>query len=263
VTDKLFGTVPTLTAADPGEQKCSVLYIGRAKTGKTHCVMSWPKPLVIYWDSNDATMRKFLDNAVDVVLPRTFKEFENQILPRIANREVDCETIVMDSYSFAASLLKLEVQGGRDKPRVQDWGTIFETLTRVTNAIASTTSHDAMAGPHKDRRYHFVATTHDRDTYDDDGNLVKVDPAIQGQFKDWLPRYFNTVLVTGSEISKKMLKPPGSDTAKITYSKDYFCWTCPPTGAWPAGDGFGGGKYKELPAKVDGTYPGLASAWGL
>ena len=61
--------------------------------------------LDVYWDENMATLLK-----TDIPFVHKTKQgndldiemVKNQVLPAIVNRAVDCDTIVLDSYSFMA-----------------------------------------------------------------------------------------------------------------------------------------------------------------
>jgi len=250
--ETLHGTAPDLS--EESEYHFSVLYQGPTKSGKTHAALSWPKPFAILWDKNMATARKFgfdpLAGAGNCCAPRNWDEFEKQILPKIRRREIAAETIVFDSYSFAAGALRTGIQGTRDKLPIAGWGTVFDKLVTATNEIAAVCNQKG--------GYHFVATVHNRDTYDDEGQLVKVDPGIQGQFKDWLARFFDTVLITSSVLEKVRVDD------EVVRRQKYFCYTVPPSEHYACGDGVGGGgKYNVLPPQVEGTYKGLMEGWGI
>ena len=237
--------------------KRSVLYWGPAKSGKTHQALTWPDPFVCYFDNNLATLLKF---DVPYVALNSFAEFESEVMPAIRTKKIKAKTIVIDSYSFAAQYLRQETQGSSDKMPIHAWGTVMDKLWRVTKELTELASQED--------GYNIIATVHERDVTDGDGGLIRFDPAIQGQFKDWLPRFFDTVLVMQKEQKKEAVN------GKIMETVSYVAHTVPPTSHWICGDGVGGGigdksedvapgVPKALPGKLSGTYTSLMEAWGL
>jgi len=227
---------PVYQSADIQRPKRSVLYIGKAKTGKTHFALSWPKTFVIYWDENMSTLLKF-DTAFIKKNTKgenlTFEDFENKILPAIKNRTIDAETIVIDSVSFMAQVLRqAEVPAiEKGKSNRAKWGEVFDRLWQVFKDLAEVTQPD-LANPDR-RTYNLVCTVHERDVMDEDGNLVRYDPSIQGQFKDWLSKFFDTVLVTDIEYERVS---KGNTVERVPR---YIVHSIPPNRYWVAGDGVG------------------------
>ncbi len=264
-----IGTIPIRHTEEIDAPSRSVLYWGSAKTGKTHNCLTWPDPFVIYWDDNLATMLKFDVPFISLNAnqePLTFEEFRTQVLPAILNRKIPAKTIVFDSYSYCSQRLRRKVQGTRDKMRIQDWGKVFDPLFEITHQLCEMTQ--------KEGGYNFVATVHEKDKWgavegDEDDKFIQYDPAIQGQFKDWLPRFFDTVLVTSVEEATITVDNRPQKSIR------YIANTVPPNKYWICGDGVGGDtglgdkndNYSQrtpnkLPPKMSGTYPALMEAWG-
>lgn len=270
MNDRL-GNYPILTSADMPRPKRSVLYWGRPKTGKTHCMLTWPKPFVIYWDDNLSTLLKFKVPFVHTNEKGerlTWEDFEKYILPAIRNRTIDAETIVFDSYSYASQDLRKSMQGSADKMPIAKWGSIMDRLFAATKDMTEACLPDP-SDPNK-RTYNFIASVHEQPVLGDDGELVKFKAAIQGQFAEWLPRFFDTVLVTDVKIEKQ----PDPITKVVGNSATYFVHTVSPDKYWIAGDGVGGDlgdksvefsptMPKKLPATLSGTYQSLSKAWGI
>lgn len=266
-----FGNYPILTSADMPRPKRSVLYWGKPKSGKTHCMLTWPKPFGIYWDDNLSTLLKFNVPFVHTNQKGerlTWDDFEKYVLPAIRNRSIDAETIVFDSYSYAAQDLRKTMQGNSEKMPIAKWGTIMDRLFAATKDMTEACLPDP-SDPTK-RCYNFVASVHEQPVLGDDGELVKFKAAIQGQFAEWLPRFFDTVLVT-DVILEKQLNP---QTKQVEQVAKYVVHTVSPDKYWIAGDGVGGDlgdksiefsptMPKKLPSVLSGTYPSLMAAWGI
>jgi hypothetical protein len=238
------------TTAETDEARFSVLYVGQPGTLKTTYALSWPDPMFEYWDPNDATLKKV--PGVKYIMHPTIREHETQILPAIQNRELDCGTIVIDSFSFLADAYIKELKGTKDKLDIAQWGTLLDRLDRTCKIILGAKQPK---GNHPG--YHIVATCHERDVYDSDGNLVRISPAIDGQFKDRIARYFDAVFITAMEMERvqrddKWVKEPA-----------YFILTGPTDKYRVALDRIGGGRRKRLPLRMEGTYPALCEAWGI
>lgn len=243
----------------------TVLYQGPPKSGKTHCALSWPNPGVLYTETNLATARKLVDEG-RILLPHRWNqdvnELELKIIPKLEARKADevfghpVDTIVLDSMTEALAMVQRDIQGSKEKMSINDFGRFLvrgETLVRRLIALAQP------QGQHPG--YHVVMTVHERDVTDDAGGLVRVTPAIMGQLKDLVARFFDTVLVCEAHVETKMENTP---TGSIrTRTIDYRVWSVPPDDYHTCGDGVGGGRLKRLPASLDGTYPTLAKAWGV
>lgn len=245
------------------EERMTVLYMGKPKSGKTHAVCSWPKPLVIYFDKNELSLTKYRD--VDYIRPGIDTEsrsgspwahFQWEILPAIQNRALDFETIVVDSWSQAfTDLVDQEKRSGLKKWDL--WGSVFEKGMSAIKILLDAARPDPWRP--ELRSYHILGTVHEQPETDGDGNLVEVLPALQGQSRSHIARMFNTVLICASEITTDMVQ------GKAVRKPRYFAWTLPPDRYRACGDGVGieGGKYNVLPPQVDPTYQGLTQAWNM
>jgi hypothetical protein len=253
------GSVRNLVQVTGSEetQRFGVLMVGQSMTLKTTYLMSWPDPLIEYWDPNDATLRK--ESGVKHIMHPTIEEHEHEFLPKVQNREYDCETIGLDSFSFFADTYLKHLKGGKDKLDIAQWGILLDRLDRTLKILLSA-KQPHPRDPSK-RTYHIVVTCHEKDVYDSDGNLIKFSPAIDGQFKDRIARYFDTVLLTGMD----MVNVPTKRDGRTVYTKEpeFFVLTTPTDKYRVAGDRIGGGRYNRLPHRMGGTYPELCEAWGI
>lgn len=247
------------------DPKCSVLYLGPVKSGKTHNVLSWQAAgpmLLVYWDVNLGTVNARVDPAQTLVLSPLVKQFQQFILPAIDSGDLvklaqnqDQEallssvvTIGFDTYSHISAKMLAAMRGADGRLSQADRGVFLNAMLEWTTKLSDV----AKAG-----RYNFIATCHDRTYTNDSGSVIGIGPHIEGQFRDLLPRFFDTVLWT--KVSTKNEVVDGKPQKRTSY----FVHTVPPDSFRECGDGLGGGRYNKLPPTMEGTYPKLAKAWGL
>ncbi len=256
--------------------KGSVLYFGREGTGKTHNACSWPNPVVICLAHNPETLLKFKD--VRVIFPgrteanpeptisQKLYAWRFNILPAIKNRKMTSlcgkliETVVVDDITQLALSYKMKLMGaGKEaipktvtKMDFDSWNLYLMWLQSDISVLTGATTPDLNG---EREAYNIVCTVHERDTLDDNSAVIKITPAVDGQFKDILPSMFGTVLVT--DVAK--LK----DKDGKTVGQSYFVWTIAPDRYRRPRDGMGGGKFGTLPPQCPGTFPELAKLWGL
>jgi len=240
-----------MTAENFGQSKESIGYKGPSGTAKTTNLASWPGPLKIaYFDRNLKTIRDLVKGGVDaeVMVFDTFQEFETEFVRKALRREFDVQTIGVDTVDFMAAMLMRDVQGGKARLAMPDWGTILNKLRTVCSDLTSTTS------PLGDKpSYNVVLNYHLMDVTNDDGALLKTAPKIPGQFKDELEAYLDTVLYCTAEMSSKAVPKPGGGSVLVP-SKQFICHSVPPNQFITCK---GGG----LPPKIAGDYPSLVKAW--
>lgn len=260
-----------VTSESTEDRYMSVLYQGGPKTGKTHNALTWPDPLVLYTESNMATLEKF--PGVPYLVPADWAEGSGNIIPglerlilelstlrnahEIAGRTV--RTIVFDSATAAFSEVVRIIQGPKDSLTQQDWGRV---LTRCENLLRQLIDLTKPAFGKKDLpRYNVVVTVHERDVTDDKGSLISIRPAVAGQVKDIMARWFDTVLLCRATTEAKTEKTPAG--SRVWHERNFHVLTVPPNEYYQCGDGVGGGVFNVLPSRMDGTYESLAKAWGL
>ncbi len=255
--------------------KGSVLYIGREKSGKTFSACSWPSPAVICFCHNPETIFKF---DVQVIFPGRTKAnpeptisqkldaWRFNILPAIKNRKLSelcgkkIETIVVDDLTQLALSYKMKLMGaGKEaipktvaKMDFDSWNLYLMWLQSDVSLLTEATKPDLTGNRES---YNIICVAHERDTTDDNGAIIKISPAVDGQMKDILPSMFGSVLWCDVEKEK-------DKNGKVTGQR-YYCHTISPDKYRRAGDGFGGGRFALLPPKISGTYPELAKAWGI
>lgn len=266
----------------------TVLYQGGPGSGKSHCSLTWPKPLVIYCEENTATLEKFTHlEEGRVVFPSdwgdTFTSFRNNVVPLIKNRQAhlmlseydddgalvkeadpgSVETIVIDAVSSLLFDLEREVvqpyAGGKIPHSTTGPKFLYQAEEVMRDIVGA-------AKPYADKPcYNIICTTHLKDVTDESGNLVKISPAIYGQMKDLLTRWFDTKLLceavkkSGGDVDK----PEGGKTKEKVPIR--YVYTVSPNNYYSVGDGVGGegGPYKELEYITGGTYQDLMKAWGV
>jgi hypothetical protein len=149
-----------------------------------------------------------------------------------------------------------EIQGTRDKLRIQDFGRL---LSKLTTAVIDCT--DATVERPGCESYHVVLAAHLKDIYQmrgDERVLTGIRPAIDSTFKDLLPRLTSFAFLCETELE------PVTSPGKPAYMRTkYVVRTTPPSKLYVCGDRIGGGRFNTLPPTVGGTYPELCAAWGL
>ena len=242
------------------------VYCGEALSGKTHCICTWPNTVVFCFDQDTQTLDHMPD--VHVVLVESWAEFEEACLPYIRARAVGrllkermgldeeplVETIAVDTMSIASSKLANEIQGDRDRLRVQDFGTLLNKLTAATVQMTET----AKELEEGQTTYNVLAATHLSPDTDSSGNVLSISPAIMGQFKKVLPRLFGFCFLTEHRVATKIIN------GNATQVENFVVRTVPPNDLYTCGDRIGGkGDYQRLPPVTGGTYPELMKAWGI
>ncbi len=242
----------TLTAANLGHSKESIIYKGDPGSGKTFNSATWPGPLkYAYFDRNLKTISGLIENGLDAELFifDNFKEFEDEFVLKVLHREFEAETIVVDTLDGMAAMCINNVQGIKPKLTIPDWGLIVNKLRSICSDLTSA------AAPFPDKpAYNIIFNYHLMDITNDDGALLKTVPMISGRFKDEIEAYVDTVLYCKAQISSAPVPQPGGGK-KLVPSKQFLCHSVPPN---PFITCKGGG----LPPTLDGTYGNLMVEWG-
>jgi hypothetical protein len=251
--------------------KLSIASTGIEKVGKTHFACTFPKPLVLQFDPNLATVQSFGVDYIPMGTGEGLKQFVTSVLPAVFNREVgDYETIVLDSFSFLFPLIQaaipIPVSSRNEEDTFKWYRLVKNTCNNYIRQLCSVTQ--PFPGDPQRRSYNLVVTCHITENYREEGRgadkrlvLDKWRPRIEGAFKGEFPSFFNTVLVHMVE-PRATRKPDGSPGPTAI---DYVAYTVPPTLEYSAGDGVGGeGKrFRRLPPKIPSNYKALIDAWGM
>ncbi len=244
-----------MTADNISANRESILYKGPSGSGKTPNAFSWPTPIkAAYFDKNQKNVKKMMLDGLDAELYvfDDWEEFNREFVSKVLHREFEAETIVVDTWDFAAAMLMRDTQGGKIRMAQSDWGTILSKLRTSLADLTSATLHlDGEEGTRPS--YNIVCTTHQMDVTNDDGALLRRVPKIPGQFKDEMESYFDTVLICESKVSAITRSKPGGGTERVPV-EELVCYSTPPT---PYDTCKGAG----LPPKVGGTHTELILAW--
>jgi hypothetical protein len=240
--------------------RISGLYQGDAFTGKTEAVCSWPDVLVVNFDPDSQTAQRNLKsnggNVVGVVELSNWSDYVNKIEPHVKDRSLHelvgepVQTIAIDTISLAAQRLSDEIQGSRDKLRIQDYLLLATKLTSATITLTDATK-DSLGKP----AYHVLFTSHMQTDQDDDGVITGYRPAIPGKFRNLLPR-----LMGFAFICENMLESVREEGKPASSRAVWRVRTVPPTKLHMCGDRIAR-KDKRLPAVCSGLYPDLMKAW--
>lgn len=256
--------IPTSGLDEDEQLNFTVLYTGFPKTGKTHCLCTWPSPLVLFFDKNFATLKK---HGVSYVSVPDWEFYSAHILPllkrRVWMKAIDkgvfeeipfpYRTLVIDTVSSMGDYLLDYLTEKRKLDGWDLWAAVASNMARAISIPLQLAKH-VNGKPSA----HVIASCHLDDVFNEKRNLVKTKLDIPGRTASHLPKWFDTTILCKSEVKKTDTVP-----AKIL-GKDYFVHTINTSRFIEfLGDGVGGGKYKELPPKTGGTYPELMKAWGI
>lgn len=225
----------TVPKTEPCRRK-SILLEGEPGTGKTYNALHMPGPILcIYADNNRMTLEMMGQERDDITEVRveTWADFDPGLVNLIKNRELDYETIVVDSIDALYAILVDKERGNKTKLGFDEWANVLNTQRRVTFEL--TQSCRPQSGK---RDYNFIATAHLQAQTNADGNLVRYEPAIQGSFRNKIEAYFDLVLLADDET--KFIQQPGQ-TQKVrqkscfirTISPDNY-HTCKAPITWPS-----------------------------
>lgn len=233
VTDLLARiSVPKLT--QPCRRK-SILLKGKSGTGKTWNALHMPGPiLVIAADPNRMTlemMQTQRDDITEVYIDK-WTDFDPHLINLIKNRELEYETIVVDTADMLYGVLVDKERGTKAKLGFDEWANVLNAQRRVTFELVQS------CRPQSGKRdYNLVATAHIQEQTNSDGNLLRYETAIQGSFRSKIEAYFDLVLLSDDE-TKFVDVPGGPKTRKKTtfirtISPDNY-HTCKAPLHWPA-----------------------------
>jgi hypothetical protein len=250
-----------ITNAEGKPSKISGLYQGDAFTGKSEYACSWPNVVVLNFDPDSQTAQKHLKarggNVVGIIELDSWNEFSNKVQPHIKSRSLEelvggeVETVVVDTMSIAAQRLADEIQGNKDKLRIQDFGLLLQKLTEATTMLSDTCKPtDSHPG------YNVIITTHLKTVTDDAGNTESIRPAIMGQFRDLLPRLLGFAFLCETKLNSVLVSgQPAKQEA------EWYVRTVPPNSKYICGDRIAAAE-KPLPATCSGRYLDLMKLWG-
>jgi len=209
------------------EDGLSVMYKGHSGSGKTHNALSWPKPLlVVQFDKNRLTLRDAIEEGekgdIEVVFPQNWHDYAEVLIPSITNRLVEFNTIVIDTYDMMATAMWREIQGSSKRLTNTEFGVGLNRMMDTTNQLVEAT-RNRNDGKHY---YNIIVNTHTKDVTDEGGSLLRVAPAIMGQFKDIIEDYFDYVFLCRAGTESKVQEVGGRQVS--VPSKKFQCYTVPP-----------------------------------
>ena len=242
-----------------------VCYWGKAYSGKTGYMLTWPGVLLICMDPDLETAfavnrkRKQAGLPEVPILAPDMDTFHNRILFAIRDRKLDdlvrtdprfgdykVQTIAFDSWTFYGSAVWANLCPGGGKGDFAMWQMYKDRMEATAETLGG-----IRAGCHipdkAGRFYNYVASVHEREYMDDEGKkVVEIGPSVQGQFYDKFFAYFGAVLQCDVE------------TGNPKEGATYFVRTVANTQRKSMGSRLG-----RLPERCPGDYASLARAWGL
>jgi hypothetical protein len=241
-------------------KRISGLYMGDAYTGKTYNICTWPNLAIACFDPHYDTAAKFPD--VSVIELKTWGDFEDKVLPHVKNRNLSkwlgrkVNTFAVDTLSVGSQRLSEDLQGTKERLSRPDFGRL---LSKLTSAVVDCT--DATAITDNAESYHVMFTAHTQTITQGEGEAMRVigiRPAIQGQFRDLLPR-----LTSFAFVCQRTLESVHQANKPATSVPAYRVLTAAPNDKYICGDRVGGGRFKTLPPVCAGTYEELMNLWGI
>jgi hypothetical protein len=211
--------------------------------------LTFPQPIIgCYSDKNMLTVTEAQLRGVDAkFMPvNCWSDWADVFVPAAMNRTIEAATLAVDPIDMLATVMWRELQGTRDKLRIQDFGTGKDRMFNTLADLCSSASH--IEGK---RSYNIICTSHISDVTDDSGNLVKTTCQLMGAFKDIVESLFDYVFLCASELKTDI------EAGKATKSKRFFAHTIPPT------------RYHTtkapgyFPAEIDGTWQSIQDALAL
>jgi hypothetical protein len=182
----------------------SLFLKGPSGSGKTEGALSLPNPTyLVYTDVNLATVRSAMKRglAIDFDNCTSWSNYQHKFIPRVHNRQIKAATIVVDTIDFLADMMWREIQGGKPRLSMSDFGTGLSNLMSTTYTLASATL------PVKNHPgYNVVVTSHLKDVTDEGGALLKVTPAIMGAFKDKVEDFFDHVYLCEAGVKTEVIE---------------------------------------------------------
>lgn len=206
------------------DARLSVLLKGHSGSGKTRTALSFPGPIrLLYTDKNRETVRQMVTAGTQVEgsIIETWSQFSNEVLPGLLRRESTCQTITLDTVDFLSAMMWTDIEGSKGKLSMQDFGTGLRRLSEATRSLVSLTlPQDQHPG------YHVVFCCHLKDVTDDSGSLLRIGPAIMGQFANQLEDYFDYVLLLQGQMISQIQQVNGQ--SKSVPAKQFKIWSVPP-----------------------------------
>lgn len=136
-----------IAKASKPEPKLSAFIAGRPSTGKTHLILSAPRPcVVLYCDraGGDCDLEE-VDGVFRIYLKRgDVVKSACDWLERIAGGDLSKEgikTIALDSLTYLQSLVQADMVGGNKMASQRDFGRMVQGLEKILNSFLTMDQH--------------------------------------------------------------------------------------------------------------------------
>jgi hypothetical protein len=254
-----------LTGTEPQRVRgVKVCYWGKAFSGKTRYMLTWPGVVLITMDPDLETafrvnrQRKAAGLPEIPIIAPDLDLFHNRILFAIRDRKLDdlirqdprfgdhtTRTIAFDSWTFYGEAVLAAINPGGGKGDFAVWQQYKDRMTMTAEYLGGIRAGCHL--PNKDGRfYNYVASVHEREFMDDEGKKVtEVGPTVQGQFYDKFFAYYGAVLQcdveTGDAKSARYVVRTKANALRKSM----------------------GARLGDLPDPYSGDFTALAKHWGL
>lgn len=236
------------TGQPEGHAKRATLLWGPSLTRKTSYALTWPSPLVIYFDPDSTTLElapspvPFIVISDVATLDRICEDVQRRRMTEIVRQmpgfeDYTVRTVIADSLTYLGRLIDNDL----GEPNKSTWPAKKRIMHRSLLTLTEATKWRAGA-----EQYYLVATVHEQERCDSEGRVKEVTTAISGGFGQELFSYFSDVLVTRCTPSQ-------------TGNPKYYVRAAPPSALYRT---VGMRGVLNPPAQLDDAmYPTLARYW--
>ena len=182
------------------------LIIGEPGSGKTRLAATWPEPLFLdseFGAGSTGANRMLVRPGPEAlpILDGTLKKLSNAryedgaLWIQIEDEDIPVRTLVIDSIDAFQQGEKQRImkENRRTTMQMQDWGTLLDRMTPIMHTWSGLPIH-------------VVVIAHVKESSPDDSSMGQVGLAVQGGFKDAMPRWFDYILhLRGRDRENRMV----------------------------------------------------------
>jgi len=152
----------------------NMLIYGAPGVGKTTFAASAPKPLIINLEGGE---KSIMDRDVDLAQASTVDDVKEALEAGVSN---GYKTIVFDSLTRYSEILMEHIihQERRDKPQIQDWGTLVSRIKKMVWHLQG-------------RNIHTIFICHEKESQDQDRFILR--PKLNGDLMQSVPGIVDVV----------------------------------------------------------------------
>lgn len=192
-------------------QKVTALVYGNNGTGKTTFASTWPNPVFLVPWLSRGEMKTLAKQDFPVIYFKNLRELNEQtsaLCKAVDNKELVCDTIVVDNLTAMQIALKEELKAtsGKAKLEWEDWDKLTSTFMRLLESLHKLPPH-------------IIWITHEKIVRIDDDRM-RAEFNLMGQTRDLVPNFADMIL--HADVTD--LKAAGSKYR--IYLKGHDIWPC-------------------------------------